>query len=366
MTEYLAPAIAELGETTVGDVAGQVFHQYASFCDAQLHDPDLLAEFDRIHKMRETRTKELEHWRGVSKSTRDRTVRDKAQRDLKKTSRWLQLDDKEYKRLRGARESFLTQSLENYILALMASDSHDNDVLRLFALWLEFSESEVANTSVGKNLAQVPTRKFVRLMNQLSSRLQDEKTPFQELLRELVYKIAVDHPYHAMHHISAGSSAVDGKASDSAKSRMKATLTIADRLRSGGDKTSTSKTWTRISQTDRMYHELAVLHDGKEAHETIFRAGRDLALNDFQQGKALTTKIAGYKLPPPTMDLPVRPDKDYSKVPIVTGFQPKMKIANGLSAPKILVAQCSDGHRFKQLVRANSPRAPSYQSANLL
>ncbi|TID18730.1 hypothetical protein E2P81_ATG05712 [Venturia nashicola] len=350
MTEYLAPAIAELGSTSKGNVAGQVFHQYASFCDAQLHDPDLLAEFDRIHKMRETRTKEIEHWKGVSKSTRDRTLRDKVNKDFRKASRWLQLDDKEYMRLRDARESFMMQSLENYIFALMASDAHDNDVLRLFALWLEFAESELANTSVGKNLDKVPTGKFVRLMNQLSSRLQDEKTPFQELLTGLVYKIAVDHPYHAMHHISAGSSAVDGKASDSAKSRMKATTFIANKLQSGGEDTLTSKTWQKISLTDRMYHDLAVLHDGKD-HDTIFRAGRDLALNDFREGKNLTTKVPGHKLPPPTMDIPVRPDKNYSRVPIVTGFQPKMRIANGLSAPKIVVAQCSDGHRFKQLFK---------------
>ncbi|KAE9972679.1 hypothetical protein EG327_009430 [Venturia inaequalis] len=348
MTEYLAPAIAELGTTTVGIVAGQVFHQYASFCDAQLHDPDLLAEFDRIHKMRETRTKEIEHWRGVSKSTRDRTIREKVQKDFRKASRWLQLDDKEYVRLRDARESFMMQSLENYIRALIASDTHDNDVLRLFALWLEFAESELANASVKKDLDKVPTGKFVRLMNQLSSRLQDEKTPFQELLRGLVYKIAIDHPYHAMHHISAGSSAVDGKASDSAKSRMKATLIIANQLQC--DSESTSKKWQRISLTDRMYHDLAVLHDGKE-HDTIFRAGRDLALNDFKEGKNLMTKVPSNKLPPPTMDIPVRPDKNYSKVPIVTGFQPKMRIANGLSAPKIVVAQCSDGHRFKQLFK---------------
>lgn len=365
MTEYLAPAIAELGEEHQGDVAGQVYHQYASFCDAQLHDPDLIAEFDRIHKMRETRTKEIEHWRGVSKSTRDRTMREKVQKDIRKGSQWLQLDDKEYVRLRDARESFMTQSLENYILALIASDSHDNDVLRLFALWLEFADSEVANTSVEKDLARVPTGKFVRLMNQLSSRLQDEKTPFQELLSGLVHKIAVDHPYQAMHHISAGSSAVDGKASDSAKSRMKATLMIAKKLQCGGESTPTSKKWARIFQTDRMYHKLAVLHDGKKNHETIFRAGRDLALNDFQEGKDLTTKIAGYKLPPPTMDIPVRPDKDYSRVPTVTGFQAKMKIANGLSAPKIVVAQCSDGHRFKQLVRVKFTSTFIFLSANI-
>lgn len=350
MIEYLAPAIAELDGLCNGNVAGQVFHQYASFCDAQLHDPDLNAEFDRIQRMRETRTMEIEHWRQVGKATKDRTMREKMQKEFRKASKWFQLDDKEYMRLRDARESFMTQSLENYILALTASDSHDNDVLRLFALWLEFADSDLANASVGKHLASVPTAKFVRLMNQLSSRLQHEKTPFQELLSELVHRIAVDHPFHAMHHISAGSSPVDIKASDSAKSRMNATLAIAARLK-GIEKTNTSVLWHNISTTDTLYHNLAILHDGKSPQDTIFRAGRDLALDDYRPGRSLTTKIKDFKLPPPTMDIPVRFSKDYRDVPKVVGFLPKMKIANGLSAPKIVVARCSDGRTFKQLVR---------------
>jgi ataxia telangiectasia mutated family protein len=243
----------------------------------------------------------------------------------------------------------MTQSLENYLLALSASDSHDNDVLRFFALWLEFADSDLANTSVEKHLTSVPTAKFVRLMNQLSSRLQYDQTSFQDLLSQLVLHIAIDHPYHAMHHISAGSSPVGVKASDSAKSRMNATRAIAGRLKGAKD-TKTSATWHNISSTDQMYHSLAILHDNK-THDTIFKAGRDLALDDFREGRSLTTKIKDFKLPPPTMDIPVRYDKNYRSVPRVTGFLPKMKIANGLSAPKIVVARCSDGQTFKQLVR---------------
>lgn len=349
MSEYLAPAIAELKGLAKGDVAGQVFHQYASFCDAQLHNPDLNADFDRIQRMRDTRKKELEHWKQLGRAAKDKPSKDKIGREYRKASNWFKLDDTEYKRLRDTRESFMTQSLENYLLALSASESHDNDVLRFFALWLEFSNSNLANKSVGKHLTNVPTAKFVRLMNQLSSRLQNDQTPFQELLSDLVLHIAVDHPYHAMHHISAGSSAVGVKGSDSAKSRMYAAKAISARLKAGDKQTSAF--WHNISATDSMYHNLAALHDGKGPEDTIFKAGRELAMDDFREGRSLTTKIKDFRLPPPTMDIPVRDDKNYRNVPRVTGFMPKMRIANGLSAPKIVVAKCSDGQSFKQLVR---------------
>jgi len=350
MSEYLAPAIAELGGLAHGDVAGQVFHQYASFCDAQLHNPDLNADFDRIRRMRDTRAKEMEHFKQLARTTKDKSLKDKYVKEFRKTSKWFNLDEKEYDRLRIARESFMTQSLENYLLALSASDSNDNDVLRFFALWLEFADSELANTSVGKHLASVPTAKFVRLMNQLSSRLQSDQTAFQELLSDLVLHIAIDHPYHSMHHISAGSSSISATASESARSRMNAARAIAGKLKVASDR-ETSINWHNISSTDRLYDRLAKLHDNKGPRDTAFRAGRDLALDDYPEGKALTTRIKDFKLPPPTMDIPVRYDKIYSKVPRIMGFLPKMRIANGLSAPKIVVARCSDGQSFKQLVR---------------
>jgi ataxia telangiectasia mutated family protein len=353
MSEYLAPAIAELNGLAQGDVAGRVFHQYASFCDAQLHNPDLNADFDRIRRMRDTRGKEVEHFRNLAKTTKDKTLKDRYMKEYRKTSNWFKLDKEEYDRLRDARESFMTQSLENYLLALSASDAHNNDVLRFFALWLEFADSDLANASVGKHLGNVPTAKFVRLMNQLSSRLLNDQTPFQDLLSGLVLHIAIDHPFHAMHHISAGSSAISATGSESAKSRMGAAKAIAGRLKGAGD-TNTSAIWHNISQTDRMYHNLAILHDHK-GRDTIFKAGRDLALDDYRDGRSLTTKMKDFKLPPPTMDIPVRPDKNYRNVPRVIGFLPKMRIANGLSAPKIVVARCSDGRSFKQLVRQFSP-----------
>jgi ataxia telangiectasia mutated family protein len=349
MSEYLAPAIAELKGVAKGDVAGQVFHQYASFCDAQLHNPDLNADFDRIQRMRDTRKRELEHWKQLGRATKDKAAKERIGKEYRKAANWFKLDDKEYERLRGARESFMTQSLENYLLTLSASDSHDNDVLRFFALWLEFADSDLANISVGKHLASVSTTKFVRLMNQLSSRLQNDQTPFQELLSDLVLHIAIDHPFHAMHHISAGSSSI-GVKNDSAKSRMNAAKAIAARLKAASDK-QTSAFWHNISATDSMYHNLAALHDGKSPDDTVFKAGRELALDDFREGRSLTTKIKDFRLPPPTMNIPVRDDKNYRSVPRVVGFRPKMRIANGLSAPKIVICTCSDGQSFKQLVR---------------
>jgi ataxia telangiectasia mutated family protein len=348
MTRYLSPAITELRGQVVGPISGQVFHQFASFCDTQLQNPDATEDYNRVQRMRERRKEELTMLESAVRHAKSSTEKHRCKSEWRKVDKWYKLDDHEYQRLRKAREAFMTQSLENYLLALAASDSHDNDVLRFFSIWLEYADSALANNSVNKHLDAVPSAKFVRLMNQLSSRLQDEDTLFQALLSNLVLRIARDHPYHAMFHISAGSMSL-GVKDASGTSRVSATRKIAMHLKA--DKSSIHTIWSSINSSNKMYHDLAILKDKEGEQRPMFRNGQEIRLDAIPASKALVSRIASFRVPPPTMTIALRADKDYKNVPKITAFRPKMRIANGLSAPKILTAQCSDGQYFKQLVR---------------
>jgi ataxia telangiectasia mutated family protein len=345
MSRYLAPAITELGSKSKGSIPGQVFHQFASFCDNQLQNPDATEDFARVQRMRDRRKEELDHLQHQIQTTKSTSEKARAKSDWKKLEKWYRLDDHEYQRLRNARESFMTQSLENYLRSLAASDSYDNDVLRFFSIWLEYADSSLANNSVNKHLHGVPSAKFARLMNQLSSRLQAENTLFQQLLGNLVLRIATDHPYHAMYHISAGAMNI-GIKDESGKSRMTAAKMVASALKA--DK-KVQQIWISVHATNQMYHALAILKDKDQGKKQLV-AGYELKLDMFPASKAVATKVKDYQVPPPTMNIALRADMDYSKVPKILGFQPKMRIANGLSAPKVLTAVCSNGHHFKQLV----------------
>jgi ataxia telangiectasia mutated family protein len=349
MTRYLAPAITELRGQSKGIIAGQVFHQFASFCDNQLQNPDAVEDFSRVQRMRDRRKQELDHLQQQIQSTKSSTEKKRAMSDWKKLEKWYRLDDHEYQRLRKARESFMTQSLENYLLSLAASSKYDNDVLRFFSIWLEYADSSLANNSVSRHLDKVPSGKFARLMNQLSSRLQADSTFFQQLLGNLVLRIATDHPYHAMHHISAGAMSL-GIKDESGKSRMQAAKQVASALQI--DK-KVKHIWHGVYTTNHMYHTLAILKD-KDGQKKHFIAGYEVKLEAFTPSRAVLTKVKEYKVPPPTMTIALRTDMDYSKVPVIVTFRPKMRIANGLSAPKILTALCSDGNSFKQLVSSST------------
>ncbi len=192
--KYLEKALRELEGKNLGKEAGQVFHQFAVFCDEQLQNPDGLEDLARLKSLKRGKSDEVAQLKGLIATAKDSQTKTRYTSHLSKAKQWLDLDQQELRRVEQTRNEFVRLSVENYLLSLIASDEHNNDALRFTALWFERSDEEITNDAVRNNLAGVPTRKFAPLMNQLTSRLQDNSTQFQELLLTLVYAICADHP----------------------------------------------------------------------------------------------------------------------------------------------------------------------------
>lgn len=203
MEEYLQPAIRELKGQKEGLGPGQVFHEFALFCDKQLQSPEAAEDMNRIKTVMDRKLQEYHDFAKLSKTDKSKGMRETYYRNARRAKTWYDLDNAEYERMRKGREQFLRQCLENYLLSLLASDEYNHDALRVFSLWLEYSDTPLANQAVKAYLKDVPSGKFALLMNQLSSRLQAEENDFQHLLMELVFRICVDHPFHGMHQIFA-------------------------------------------------------------------------------------------------------------------------------------------------------------------
>jgi ataxia telangiectasia mutated family protein len=333
-----------------GSGPGQVFHEFALFCDKQLQSPEATEDLERARLGVDRRFQEYQDFAKLATSEKSKNMRDHHRRSAAKAKIWYNLDHAEYERLRKGREQFLRQCLENYLLSLQASDEFDNDALRVFSLWLEFSDLPLANEAVALYLGKVPSGKFALLMNQLSSRLQNEDTQFQRLLLDLVFRICTDHPYHGMHQIFAiqmkiGNSSKDDvlrSKDESARSRQKAGGQIAQLL----DKDKTSQPiWRIIYRSNEIYHALAMFKDEKDNKQ-----GREIPLERYPESRDLITKIPALKVPPATLQVEVRANRDYNDLPKIAAFASRMSIANGLSAPKIITARGTDGMPYKQLV----------------
>ncbi|KAF2138836.1 uncharacterized protein K452DRAFT_320941 [Aplosporella prunicola CBS 121167] len=343
MKHYMEPAIRELKSQQTGRQAGQVFHQFAAFCDKQLQSQETIDDMNRMKQLAERKEAEAQEYDKMAKSARNTAARDHYKQNARRSRKWYDMDMKESQRIADSRVAFLRQSLENYLLCLQACNDYDNDVFRMFALWFEFADLGLANTAVSKHIEHIASGKFVPLMNQLSSRLQAEKSNFQQILTRLVYRICIDHPYHGMHHIFSGH--LGTPKDDGAKSRNTAAKELAKQLKA--DKKA-SLYWDRIKNSNMCYHDLA------NASDSDFRAGRSLPMENYAASKKLTMQIPGHRVPPITLQIDVRHDMNYKTVPRIASFLPRMGIANGLSTPKIVTAVGTDGRQYKQLYKSGN------------
>lgn len=337
----MQPAIHELKGEKKGRQAAEAFHTFAAFCDAQLSNGEIDEDIQRTQNQAQRKYEDAEEFDRLAKMAKGQQ-RDHMRSNARRAKKVADIDMQEYQRLRGNKETFLCQCLENYLLALQASDTYNNDVLRVFSLWLEYSNTPQANEAMGKYLGEVPSGKFAGIMNQLSSRLQAEQSEFQTLLSDLVFRICLEHPYHGLHHIFAGIMSL-GVRDEAAKSRNAAAKGISQLLKKHE---RSRRTWAAIHDSDYLYHEIAMISKDEFRGMNL----RELTLDKLPGGRKIAQKVPTLRVPPATLSIEVRQDCDYSNVPVITAFRSRVSIAGGLSAPKILRVTASDGVEHRQLV----------------
>jgi ataxia telangiectasia mutated family protein len=340
MTSYLEKAIIELNGIETGTETGRVFHEFANFCDQQLHNANNIEDYGRALKLRQAKEAEVRELEKLMKAGANIGT---LPRELQKAKSWLALDDAEYTRLKENREAFLEKSILNYLNCLAACDGYEGDAVRFSALWLANSNDPKVNNAANV-LEKVPSRKFVPLMNQLSSRLLDNTDKFQQLLSRLITRICQDHPYHGLYQILALSKT---KTKDNISIlRQAAASKVADALK----KSSISQhVVASIELTTRAYEKLALakVDKKKDSKGVTLRA---ILKESRERASRFERDIPSFGIPPPTMNIDVRADCDYSKLPRITKYDQSVSLASGLSIPKIIKCEASNGSIFKQLV----------------
>lgn len=341
LNKYLRRAHVLSKEPARISEAGKVHHEYATHCHNQLDNQDLKDDLKRAeNNARESgiAMKALRPFVVSNSSSKDSK---EAEKELRRHKSWNQLATAEVARLRKDRQKSLLSGLEHYLQSLAASDDYDTDVVRFLALWFAHIDDSCAHGPVGKYAPHVPSKKFISLMNQLSSRLQDSGDDFHKVLGDIVLRVCRDHPYHGMYHIYAGSNTSGGHDSQ-AQSRQGAAEGISKRLDS--DK-SIGPIWQSVARSNELYQRMAKLRDSKQ-----FRAGAKLKMDGFEVMKKVAKEVPKLGVPPITLSIGIRDDMRYSDVAKVTKFDPVFRVAGGLSAPKIVICSATNGRKYRQLV----------------
>ncbi|KAK5167578.1 Serine/threonine-protein kinase tel1 [Saxophila tyrrhenica] len=340
LSAYLQPAVNGLQGREMGEEAGKVFHEFATFCDRQLQNPANADELSHITKLRLKKWQDVQDLQPLAKNSKPND--NETRKAYNQAKSWYALDDAEYQRLTKTRDTFLEQSLQNYMLALCASDEHDISVLRFFALWLEYSEAPNVNEVVEVHLHQVPTWKFVVLMNQLMPRLLQDKSTFQTTLKKLVRRICAEHPHHSLHHLYAATRSP--KATDEAAvSRYQVAAKIRTEVQGLPKVGPFLKS---VFCANGLLNKLAWATPNEQ------RSNSQVALQDMPDAFNVSNQVPRCKVPPTTFSVPIRPNGSYDDIPFITKYRPAVRIMTGNSHPKRLDAIASNGRTYIELFKS--------------
>ncbi|KAK4999791.1 Serine/threonine-protein kinase tel1 [Elasticomyces elasticus] len=343
---YLKPAIQHLKVRKHGVEAGAVFYEFASFCDQQLQNPSSLEDYSRIEKLRQKKLEEVKRYEELLRAAKTKKEKESFQSGYRKAKEWYNLDHAEYERVNNSRQMFVQQSLSNYLLALQACDTYDKSVLRFFSLWLEHATTENANKAIAEVITQVPSHKFAMLMNQLSSRLLNDKSEFQALLATLVTRICYDHPHHSLYQIFASCRNAGPKDDLVASSRSDAAKRISTQLQAD---LQVGRRWKSMIRACEYYHQVTMIKA-----DDFAKTGGKIALRSVPIAAKMEAQVVALKVPPATIQVALRPSANYDDLPGIVRYSSHIGVATGLSAPKILTANGTDGRQYKQLFKSGN------------
>ncbi|KAJ3339422.1 hypothetical protein HDU93_008237 [Gonapodya sp. JEL0774] len=216
----------------------------------------------------------------------------------------------------------------------------ENDKAEVARLMEERENDDLTtNEAVASHIGSVPSWKFVELVHQLSAHLgrstgTEGNNLFQEVLYNLLERLAMEHPHHTLPIIFAlrNSSSVDPTTAASNRSRREAgtgrsyeAQMILDQIR--GSSPDGTKRIVELDAVLSGYIELADKKISKDTHrKTLPLQGmRLMSLKDLSYC-ALVTK-----------DFPLDPSGGYEDVVTVQRFKSEATLVGGITVPKKVV-----------------------------
>lgn len=342
--DLLEPASRSLREQSVteGATAGKVFFEYATFCTFQLEDSHAIADIKRIESLYRNKREEASRYAesiNAAAQQKDENAVKRLTRDGERANKLANTDKVELQRLQHLQQTFLRNAIVNFLRCFAACTDFDHHVPKFCAIWLKHSEQKPVNLIIADGLRFVPSYKFLSLLHQLCSRLSDESGEFQRNLSDLLSRILNDHPYHVVPQIFSTMSSVGDS---TARSRSSAARKLGDRI----SDVSVRDISVRLGDQLSAYSDLANIPIDKKA-----KSSPEIPLSSYPALRWFRSKsLAELSLPPPSMNMPFSPEREYGNFPYIQKYNHSFRIAGGVNQPKILDSVLSNGTSFRELV----------------
>jgi ataxia telangiectasia mutated family protein len=371
--EYFTPAVALLGGLPSAKEHGLVFHRFAIFAESQFRTLEKSPEIQRLRLYNDRQRQELSYLVQANGKPRPNLPRDSTGSSRFDKVTRLQQDDAD--KIRAHEETvqaLLRTAIDMFGRALASSDDFDDALLRLASLWMSHHAREDLHANVKATIGAIPSHKFVRIVIQLSARLEDTATQFQAILHAVFERLVAEHPFHCLYQLLTArgfglsqrkegdrrrSSSVRGSAS-SAKARDDGPRTsrsfAAEKILAKVAKRSATAAG-RIRDVD-LFCVAAIEWAWLPPEQPKVAPGTRKAAPLVMDKTLKLAQIRHLAIPIPTAPLAIDLTCKYRANAMVTikGFAREWVRAGGIHVPKITTCVGDDGRSYKQLVRPSA------------
>lgn len=349
MQNYIEPTVQQLNDFPGRecDDLGLTYHIMAKFCDDQIkkEQDDTLME-----KLRRSIIN-LEHdIKSLTKFLQEETRKERkryALQDLNRLKIRYKAKSKELAASKKERDVYIEKAIGFYFrsIALDTKDQMESDVDRFCSLWIEHSDINIDENE----LLQLPSSCFVPWNNQLTSRLLDENTVFQSILKKLIINISLAHPFHILYLIK--SLIITKNESDDAAvaSRGAVAESIWEILHHSADKFNVQGIPDILNSIDVFADKAVAIANSK------LKNMKKASILKFPDGRWWIDILPTLSLPSPVKNIAVQKHLPYrkEKLSVILRIDDSIVIAaSGISHPKIMKMVLSTGETQRMLLKA--------------
>lgn len=345
MEKHVLPSCEVLHSMKDLQQSSKVYASFANFCEAQYKSKVSSEQLSKLEKRVENKRREIEELKlHYSKMPVGPQEKKNAQKYYSKLKLHYMAENEDLNVLRQSLNNFSSKAVELYLKSVLLDEHSDESIDRFFALWLE--NSSISYPGIKNDILRLPSHCMISWCAQLISRLSDEDSLFQIIIRSLILNLAFDHPFHSLYNLISlrkYESLALKNADEVLLSKIKISNTLWDSL--------VARRGIHISEilgeTEDFSNQAIALAEKKVGR------GKDIDLSKVKYGYFWMNELP--KIPPPSLSIPVDFTKSYKDVPMMIKVDPVVKIAtSGLSLPKILTFILSNGKVHKVLLKSGT------------
>lgn len=342
-TQYLEPVSITYPNSKLSlDKKAKLLHSLADFCILQFNNKLRNERLERLKKLRKDKLMEIEALQELHKQ---RKLEGPRRNMLIKASKVLDTDELEIKELLTSKNEHLLLGATLYLQAAKCSDETGDNISKFMAVWFQNINETKLNNGISDIISEVPAILLVPWINQLSSRLGETSQSYSINLETMIEMACSSHPFHSLYTL---------KSLMTKPSNGKFT-TESDRSRYYAGE----KMWAKLKRYKFLVETLDSVSNFCDVCLNVSRVPVPKTATKCSLDKVTTPrhwwkKIKHLSIPVPTRSIPLRADCNYSSIPRMTLADDTVSIASGLSHPKIIRLQSSDGKWDTMLIKGGN------------